>query len=261
MAVSSRSRSNVSIVFTTSIVKSTLTIPLLFLFNSLSIYSKRQWIKDGRRQVATARFVAAAIASWFSFKLLNRPRVYTNVERSTPIGKSSVIGVDRRADTPVDDQKVDRCYQSDALAGRTMDLTILAATRAVDAVIGDIWACHKNTRVLSGKWNRYESVASRFADAGVFVVGAGAVMWAWFYAPERLPRAYNKWIGEAAQVDTRLVETLRKARKGQWVYGHDTGEAHLLQSMCMDYGWPLVWGDPSKTYIWGLDPAVTGMQL
>ena len=72
-------------------------------------------------------------------------------------------------------------------------------------------------------------------------------MWAWFYLPDRLPRAYNKWIGEAAQVDYRLISVLRKAHAGEFIYGEDTGQAHILQDMCSDYGWPLAWADPVKT--------------
>ncbi|KAL9131195.1 MAG: hypothetical protein Q9217_000797 [Psora testacea] len=70
-------------------------------------------------------------------------------------------------------------------------------------------------------------------------------MWAWFYLPDRLPKEYNKWIGEVAQVDHRLIEILRKARDGNLIYGQDKGEdARLLQKMCKDYDWPLQWGDP-----------------
>lgn len=72
-------------------------------------------------------------------------------------------------------------------------------------------------------------------------------MWAWFYLSDRLPRAYNKWISEAAQVDYRLIDVLRKAHAGEYIYGRDTGQAHILQNMCGDYGWPLAWGDPVKT--------------
>ena len=73
-------------------------------------------------------------------------------------------------------------------------------------------------------------------------------MWTWFYHSDRLSRAYNKWISEAAQVDDRLIDVLRKAHAGEFIYGRDTGgQAHALQSMCSDYGWPLAWGDPVKT--------------
>src|SRR5205823_14176549 len=67
------------------------------------------------------------------------------------------------------------------------------------------------------------------------------------YLPDKLPRSYNKWIKEAAQVDDRLIEALRQARSGNFVYGKYTGIAPLLQSMCRDYGWPLSWGDPAQT--------------
>ncbi|MCJ1382315.1 hypothetical protein MMC17_005428 [Xylographa soralifera] len=72
-------------------------------------------------------------------------------------------------------------------------------------------------------------------------------MWAWFYLPERLPREYNKWIDQAAQVDLRLVEVLRNARRGEFVYGKETGQAPILEGMCRDYGWPSVWGNPAQT--------------
>ena len=72
-------------------------------------------------------------------------------------------------------------------------------------------------------------------------------MWAWFYLSDHLPRAYNKWISEAAQVDHRLIDVLRKAHTGEFIYGKDTGQSHILQSMCGDYGWPVTWGDPVKT--------------
>lgn len=70
-------------------------------------------------------------------------------------------------------------------------------------------------------------------------------MWAWFYHPKRLPRSYNKWITSAASVDLRLIEALRRCHSGEFQYGKETGQAHLLQGMCVDYEWPLAWGDPA----------------
>lgn len=71
-------------------------------------------------------------------------------------------------------------------------------------------------------------------------------MWAWFYEPCRLPRAYTKWISSAAAVDPRLIEALRRCHKGELRYGEETGQAPLLQSMCADYKLPSQWGDPVK---------------
>jgi len=70
-------------------------------------------------------------------------------------------------------------------------------------------------------------------------------MWTWIYNPPRLPRAYKKWIGSAAAVDSRLIEALQRCRAGDLRYGSDTGLASLLGDMCDDYGWPRTWGDPA----------------
>jgi hypothetical protein len=72
-------------------------------------------------------------------------------------------------------------------------------------------------------------------------------MWAWIYSPDRLPRAYNKWIKSAAAVDERLLTALRRTRFGEIQYGIDTGQAYVLQDMCRDYGLPLEYGDPVKS--------------
>lgn len=133
------------------------------------------------------------------------------------------------------------------LVGRTMDLTIFTATRAVDVIACLAWNRWSRRRKMQNRWTLAESLVPGLADAGVFAMSAAIVMWAWFYQPERLPRTYEKWIGEVAKVDTRLIEALRRARRGIFVYGKDTGQAPLLESMCKDYGWPLEWGDPRKT--------------
>ena len=142
---------------------------------------------------------------------------------------------------------VQRGLTSKKLAGSTIDITLLVTVRALDTIIGDIWKRYKTFRFSRGKWTPVESSVSRLTDAGVFAVSSGFIMWSWFYLPERLPLAYNTWIGEAAQVDHRLLEALRKARRGEFVYGRDTGQAEVLQTMCQDYGWPLSWGDPAQT--------------
>lgn len=131
-------------------------------------------------------------------------------------------------------------------AGRTLDLTLFAATQALDVLVGEIWSRFQTRRRAAGiPKNVVESAISRLADPAMFAVSSGLVMWTWFYAPVRLPRTYNKWITSAAAVDNRLIEALRRCRAGLLRYGEDTGEAPLLQGMCADYNWPLAWGDPA----------------
>lgn len=82
-------------------------------------------------------------------------------------------------------------------------------------------------------------------DPLIFATTSGIVMWNWFYSPNALPRAYNKWIASAASVDERLIVALQRCRDKTIRYGEDTGQAPLLQGMCRKYNWPLEWGDPA----------------
>ncbi|KAI1101905.1 hypothetical protein F4804DRAFT_343626 [Jackrogersella minutella] len=131
-------------------------------------------------------------------------------------------------------------------AGRTLDLTLFASTRALDVIIGELWSWkgeHKDHRA-AGAW--VESMISKLADPTIFATSSALIMWAWFYCPSKLPKSYTKWINSAAAVDNRLIEALRRCRSGELIYGKDTGQASLLQSMCLDYKWPPEWGDPLK---------------
>jgi len=132
-------------------------------------------------------------------------------------------------------------------AGRTLDLTLFAFTRALDVVAGELWSRRRLRRQAAGHWTTLEDAVSQLTDPAIFALSSGLVMWTWFYLPSRLPRAYNKWISSAAAVDPRLIEALQRCRTGELQYGRDTGQAALLGAMCDDYGWPRVWGDPAKS--------------
>ena len=90
-----------------------------------------------------------------------------------------------------------------------------------------------------------DALVARFTDPAIFAASCALIMWTWIYVPGRLPRAYNKWISSAAAVDPRLIEALRRCRRGDLRYGEDTDQAPLLQAMCADFKWPLEWGDPA----------------
>lgn len=46
----------------------------------------------------------------------------------------------------------------------------------------------------------------------------------------------------------RLIKALRLFRWGELIYGRETGQRETITSMCRDYGHPLEWGDPTKTW-------------
>ena len=224
------------------------------LYSSLP-HSELVWIN---RRVWTAflHFVSAFSASWFSIKLLNIgaektaldvPSSNNNIEQPAKATSANTSqGGEADFSNSWQDQSLPETRQ---LTGKTLDLTILVAVRALDAIVADLWCLHvrSNLNTETSKRAFLESMVSRTADAAVFAIGAGAVMWAWFYLPDRLPRSYNTWIAQAAQVDRRLIDVLRRARRGDFVYGKNTGQASILQSMCKDYAWPRIWGDPEKT--------------
>lgn len=225
-----------------------LQIPLRILLGSMGITSnRRRWkIKTGA-VIRTSRAAAAFFSAWFSLQLLNTVPERDIKLRRKQSARDVIAGVVSNVEPEQPQaQKLARLPPM-FFVGRTMDLTLFAVTRALETVVADIWSRHKTFRISNNKWTPTEAGMSNLADAGVFAISAGTIMWAWIYLPDRLPRAYNKWIQEAAQVDHRLIEVLRKARWGEFVYGRDTGVAPILQSMCRDHGWPLSWGDPAIT--------------
>ncbi|KAF8460266.1 integral membrane protein [Kalaharituber pfeilii] len=132
-------------------------------------------------------------------------------------------------------------------AGRTLDLTLFAVTRALDVVIGVLWSRRKARRVRTGRWTGIDDSLEGIADAMAFSLASGSIMFAWFYRPEQLPRTYNKWITDMAEIDSRIISALRRIRSGEFVYGNNTGQADLLGSLCKDVGLPEVLGDPAQT--------------
>ncbi|GKT57043.1 integral membrane protein [Colletotrichum tofieldiae] len=177
-----------------------------------------------------ARWSAAFIAAWFSLQLLQSKKSSAFTE-NVPV----------RSDVPPGAELKEVRY-----AGRTLDLTLFTLTRALDVVVGELWARRRARRVAEGSWTKAEWIIGRFTDPSLFVASCALIMWAWFYHPSRLPSAYNKWISSAANVDMRLIEALQKLRAGDMAYGR-SGQAELLQGMCEKYKWPMDWGDPSKS--------------
>ena len=188
------------------------------------------------------RFATAFLSSLFSLQLLNQKPInlqaaFGGVNHDTQSNGNipSRIENNREKQNP-------RLF-----AGRTMDLTLFTFTRAMDAMVCLAWSTWRHRRKTQNRVNVLEAIAPQLADAGAFAASSAIVMWAWFYLPERLPKSYRKWIDEIARVDFRLIEALRRCRRGEFVYGKDTGQAPLLESMCKDYNWPLEWGNPVKT--------------
>ena len=48
-------------------------------------------------------------------------------------------------------------------------------------------------------------------------------------------------------MDPRLIEVLRQARMGNFIYGCETGQGALLENFCTDLNLPIAWGNPNLT--------------
>lgn len=224
-----------------------LQIPLRLFFRfTASFCHGRGWRTYHGAHISLSRVIAAFCSAWLSLQLLNNTKKQVTSSQQHTGQEGVNPGIIPEIDPEDTMLRLSESLQA-PLAGRTIDLTLFAVTRAIETVIGDMWSRYRTSRSARNKWTRIEAGVSHLTDAGVFSISAGVVMWAWFYLPDRLPRAYNIWIREAAQVDHRLLKVLRKARGGTFVYGRETGQASILESMCKDYGWPLVWGDPAET--------------
>ncbi|KAG5940135.1 hypothetical protein E4U59_002638 [Claviceps monticola] len=184
-------------------------------------------------QLRLTRSLASFIAAWCSLKLLQANRSSLKRRRAASLANARYAQADPQTGCE--------------LAGRTMDLTLFAATQAVDVIIGELWARHKTRRQRAGTWTKVETVISTITDPVSFVTSCALIMWSWFYRPDALPRTYNKWITSAAHVDIRLIEALRRCRNRDIIYGQKTGQAPLLGSLSTEHKLPYEWGDPART--------------
>ncbi len=199
---------------------------------------------DSRLNITISRLVAAFCAAWLSLQILNTPTA--SQRKSQKAGLIQEIYIEDGGPLIREEKVIGLNYVP--LAGKTMDLTLFAVTRSLESAIGELWSRHKVSRRSVGKWTRLEASVSRFTDASMFAVSSGMIMWAWFYYPNTLPPAYDKWIGGVAEVDRRLIEILRKIRADKVVYGPGAQKHLELESMCKDYNCPLDWADPAKTF-------------
>ncbi|KAL2850574.1 hypothetical protein BJY01DRAFT_233210 [Aspergillus pseudoustus] len=229
--------------FCASLVAGSTLAPLLVLrglqavLRRLGSDPRRLSSKEASRLI---QLISAFVSAWFSFQILNRrpvslQTVYKDARDETEVS------------TAISQHSMLHPHTRPQFAGRTMDLTLFTFTRAIDSLACISWAWSRQKQKDSPRWALVDSLVPSLGDSAVFAASAAVVMWAWFYVPERLPKAYGKWIGEVAKVDERLIEALRRARRNVFVYGKDTGQAPLLESMCRDFGWPIEWGDPAKT--------------
>lgn len=111
-----------------------------------------------------ARLFASFVAAWFSLRLLQSKQSPAFVE-TVQVQSDKPPGVE---------------LQTISYAGRTLDLTLFTVTRALDVIVGSLWARRKARRLASHQWTALDRAVSQLTDPALFAASSGLVMWAWF---------------------------------------------------------------------------------
>ncbi|GAA5894236.1 hypothetical protein JCM5296_004691 [Sporobolomyces johnsonii] len=100
----------------------------------------------------------------------------------------------------------------------TLDLTLLVFVRAVDTLVR---GAYENSGLMDakGRFGPLVTFLASQADTLVFWLSCTRIMWCWFYKPHLLPSSYSRWILTLARMDPRVLQLLRFAREGRFVYG------------------------------------------
>ncbi|CAG8716149.1 13399_t:CDS:2, partial [Ambispora leptoticha] len=130
---------------------------------------------------------------------------------------------------------------SPGTVNKTIDLTLLALVRAIDVLVRYIYQ-ERIPEHTKQKW--IPKWLSDHIDTLAFVCSCSEIMFAWFYAPKRLPSSYIEWIDHMAHIDPRIMATLRLIRNGEIEYGRDTGHSRILSEYAAEVGLDPSMGDP-----------------
>ena len=158
--------------------------PLRLLFDYASILIRGKGIPSRRLRDASrdaSRFLAALISAWFSLEILNNKAI-TRFDRKDSeeaakqqehlVAKSTGLTLQnaRMLDSEVSQAS------SPVLAGKTVDLTLLAVTRAVDSIVVNIhrhsYPSFANTATASSTLK----AISRYTDTLIFALSSGTVV-------------------------------------------------------------------------------------
>ncbi|KLO14449.1 hypothetical protein SCHPADRAFT_903264 [Schizopora paradoxa] len=163
----------------------------------------------------------------------------------------------KRADIPFTVPISHSARNTSGRTSATLDLTLMLFVRALDAILQGEFVRRaeaqagrqrseggNSTSYLHNLRVKAASMTDK-VDALAFWLASSRIMWCFFYAQERLPRSYVRWIGALANIDQRLAEALRRRRAGTWTYGDSSASSSLLRSLASDLGYPSTWGDSS----------------
>ena len=158
--------------------------PLRLLFDYARTLSTGRGVPSRRLRhasYAASRFLAALISAWFSLEILNNKAI-ARIDRkdSRQAAQDQQHIVANCTDLTLQTARILDSEVSQAslpvMAGKTVDLTLLAVTRAVDSIVVNLYRrsypSFANTPLASSTL----TAISRYADTFVFALSSGTVV-------------------------------------------------------------------------------------
>ncbi|GAA5834298.1 hypothetical protein JCM9279_004276 [Rhodotorula babjevae] len=193
---------------------------------SLAAAQDRRVAQDERNVRALSTFVSGSLSSLVALLILQSGKGYRRPVRPlaapalsddkvdvllTPYAPPLPSAVSSGGPPPALSPAQLRATQSP-----TLDLTLFVLVRGVDTLARLVYERAPPARGRAAPLLRF---IADHCETLVFWAASSKIMHAWFYSPELLPPSYSKWILQLARMDPRLLQLLRYARAGRFVYG------------------------------------------
>ncbi|GAA6047342.1 hypothetical protein JCM3770_001897 [Rhodotorula araucariae] len=193
--------------------------------------AQQRIVQDERTVRALSTFVSASVSSLAALLILQSSKPYRQRVRplatttaddkldflltpytpALPSSAASLTTVTSPSSAPPLPPAQYRATQS-----ATLDLTLFVLVRGADTLARLLYERAPPARGRAAPLLRF---LANQGDTIVFWLSCWRIMWAWFYRPELLPPSYSRWILTLARMDPRLLQLLRYARAGRFVYG------------------------------------------
>ncbi|GAA5876333.1 hypothetical protein JCM3774_003725 [Rhodotorula dairenensis] len=190
-----------------------------------------------RRLRACCTFLSASVASCAAILLLQSKRPSTSqASEAIEFVVTPYSALPAASDLPTAGAKRD---------SPTLDLTLLLFVRAADTLARFLHEC---TASFTGQKAALRHVLAENGDTALFCVSSYQIMRCWFNKPHLLPSAYSNWILRLARMDRNVLQLLRYAWEGRFVYGEkaDARVLEVCQKAANRAGLPLSALDPSQ---------------
>ncbi|BGO96741.1 Para-aminobenzoate synthase, subunit I [Rhodotorula toruloides ATCC 204091] len=178
-------------------------------------------VEDERNVKVLSTFVGSTISSLVALLILQSSKAYRRPARPTAqpvpdLQPDFLISpyTPGPSSTPDPTPRNSRRIQSP-----TLDLTLFLFVRGTDTFLRYLYSRAPPTQ--PGKRGALIRLLASHGDTLVFWLACWRIMFSFFYSPQKLPPGYSKWIMQLARLDPRLLQLLRFAREGRYVYGRD----------------------------------------